>query len=102
MSAKYAVGIDLGTCMSCVAVYKNGNVEIIPNSQGNRITPSMVAFTADGEKLVGDSAYNQANSNYENTLYEVKRLIGKKFSDKEAQDDIKKMPFKVEADAQEQ
>jgi heat shock protein 1/8 len=74
--------------MSCVAVYKNGNVEIIPNTQGNRITPSMVAFTADGERLVGDSAYNQANSNFENTLYEVKRLIGKKFTDPEAQDDI--------------
>lgn len=95
----HAIGIDLGTCMSCVAVYKNGNVEIIPNSQGNRITPSMVAFTADGERLVGDSAYNQANSNFENTLYEVKRLIGKKFTDPEAQDDIKKMPFRVEADA---
>lgn len=63
-----AIGIDLGTCMSCVAVWQNGRVEIIANEQGNRITPSMVAFTEDGERLVGDAAKNQMAMNAKNTL----------------------------------
>ncbi|KAJ8286837.1 hypothetical protein GJAV_G00043850 [Gymnothorax javanicus] len=89
------VGIDLGTTYSCVGVYKNGRVEIIPNDQGNRITPSYVAFTANGERLIGDAAKNQLTSNPENTVFDVKRLIGRTWSDSSVQQDMKYMPFKV-------
>lgn len=76
-----AVGIDLGTTYSCVGIYKNGRVEIIPNELGNRITPSFVAFTQDG-RLVGEGAKNQSSENPEGSVYVVKRLIGRKFQDK--------------------
>lgn len=81
-------------CFS-VGVFKNGRVDIIANDQGNRITPSYVAFTAEGDRLIGDAAKNQLTSNPENTIFDVKRLIGRDWSDKTVQSDIKLYPFKV-------
>eukprot|EP01087_Luapelamoeba_hula_P000290 TRINITY_DN101_c0_g1_i1.p1 TRINITY_DN101_c0_g1~~TRINITY_DN101_c0_g1_i1.p1 ORF type:complete len:663 (-),score=149.29 TRINITY_DN101_c0_g1_i1:58-2046(-) len=89
------VGIDLGTTYSCVGIWKNGRVEIIPNDQGNRITPSYVAFTESGERLVGEAAKNQAALNPENSFFDVKRLMGRTFSDAHVQRDIKLLPFSI-------
>jgi heat shock protein 5 len=90
----HVIGIDLGTTYSCVGIFKNGRVEIIPNEQGNRITPSFVAFN-DEERLVGESAKNQAHINPKRSVYVVKRLIGRKFDDKEVQRDSKWLPYDV-------
>ncbi|XP_058736811.1 heat shock cognate 70 kDa protein-like [Vicia villosa] len=93
----YAVGIDLGTTYSCVAVWQeqHGRVEIIHNDQGNKTTPSFVAFTQDHQRLIGDAAKNQAATNPQNTVFDAKRLIGRKFSDSIVQKDMMLWPFKV-------
>lgn len=89
------IGIDLGTTNSCVAVMEGGSVKVIENSEGARTTPSIVAYAEDGEVLVGASAKRQAVTNPRNTLYAVKRLIGRKFEEKEVQKDINLMPYTI-------
>lgn len=89
------IGIDLGTTYSCVGVAKNGKVEIVANEQGNRITPSYVAFLESGSRLVGDAAKNQATINPENTVFDVKRLIGRDYDDKTVQADKKLLPYSI-------
>jgi len=89
------IGIDLGTTNSCVAVMENGTPKVIENAEGARTTPSIVAYTEDGEILVGAPAKRQAVTNPKNTLYAVKRLIGRRFEEKEVQKDIGLMPYKI-------
>jgi len=89
------IGIDLGTTNSCVAIMEGGKPRVIENSEGDRTTPSIVAFTKDDEVLVGQSAKRQAVTNPQNTLFAVKRLIGRRFDDEVVQRDIKMVPYKV-------
>jgi molecular chaperone DnaK len=91
------IGIDLGTTNSCVAIMEGNTPKVIENAEGARTTPSIIAYQEDGEVLVGASAKRQAVTNPRNTLYAVKRLIGRKFSEKEVQKDIDLMPFKIAA-----
>jgi len=91
------IGIDLGTTNSCVAVMEGGKPRVIENSEGDRTTPSIVAFTDGGEELVGASAKRQAVTNPKNTLYAIKRLIGRRFKDAEVQKDIDLVPYTIVA-----
>ncbi|WP_423062772.1 molecular chaperone DnaK [Candidiatus Paracoxiella cheracis] len=93
--ANEIIGIDLGTTNSCVAVMEGGKVRVIENAEGSRTTPSIVAYTKDGEVLVGAPAKRQAVTNPDNTLYAIKRLIGRKFDDTVLQKDIKMVPYKI-------
>ncbi|MFA1027366.1 MULTISPECIES: molecular chaperone DnaK [Pseudomonas syringae group] len=89
------IGIDLGTTNSCVSILENGNVKVIENAEGTRTTPSIIAYANDGEILVGQSAKRQAVTNPHNTLYAVKRLIGRKFEEDVVQKDIQMVPYKI-------
>ncbi|MBE0486123.1 molecular chaperone DnaK [Marinobacter sp.] len=89
------IGIDLGTTNSCVAIMDGDKVKVIENAEGDRTTPSIVAYTEDGETLVGQSAKRQAVTNPHNTLYAIKRLIGRRFEDDVVQKDIKMVPYKI-------
>src|SRR5437763_12185844 len=87
------LGIDLGTTNSCMAVMEGGEPLVLENSEGRRITPSVVAFTKTGERLVGDAAKRQAVTNSRNTVYSIKRFMGRKFE--EVQEEIKRIPYKI-------
>ena len=89
------IGIDLGTTNSCVAVMENGKPKVIENLEGTRTTPSIVAYTEDNEVLVGASAKRQAITNPKNTLFAVKRLIGRRFDEDMVQKDIKMVPYSI-------
>src|SRR5438477_10831261 len=89
------IGIDLGTTNSCVAIMEGGQPKVIENSEGGRTPPSVVAYAEDGEVLVGAPAKRQAVTNAKNTIYAVKRLIGRRFEEKEVQKDIGLMPYKI-------
>src|SRR3984957_14807923 len=89
------IGIDLGTTNSCVAVMEGSQTKVIPNAEGANTTPSIVAFTNSGERLVGQAAKRQAVTNHTNTLYAIKRLIGRRFDDPMVQKDINLMPYKI-------
>ena len=89
------IGIDLGTTNSCVAILENGNVKVLENAEGTRTTPSIIAYTNDGETLVGQPAKRQAVTNPQNTLYAVKRLIGRRYEENVVQKDIQMVPYKI-------
>ena len=89
------IGIDLGTTNSCVSIMESGDAKVIPNADGGRTTPSMVAIASNGERLVGQIAKRQAVTNPENTVFGVKRLIGRKYDSTEVQSDRKNLPYDV-------
>src|SRR5580692_4047602 len=89
------IGIDLGTTNSCVAIMEGNTTKVIENAEGARTTPSIIAYMEDGEIIVGAPAKRQAVTNPKNTLYAVKRLIGRRFEEKEVQKDISLMPYKI-------
>lgn len=94
------IGIDLGTTFSCVAVWRDGAAEILEDESGNRTTPSFVAFSEDGARLVGHEAKSQAAKNTRNTFYDIKRIIGQKFGEQKVREEVKRFPFEVLADEQ--
>src|SRR4029453_6546188 len=87
------LGIDLGTTNSCMAVMEGGEPVVLENSEGRRVTPSVVAFSKTGDRLVGDAAKRQAITNPRNTIYSIKRFMGRKYD--EVQEEIKRIPYKV-------
>src|SRR3974377_2376575 len=89
------IGIDLGTTNSCVAIMEGGKPRVIEDSEGDRTTPSIVAFSKDGEVLVGQPAKRQAVTNPQNTLFAIKRLIGRKYDDEVVQGDVNMVPYKI-------
>ena len=89
------IGIDLGTTNSCVAVMDGDKPRVIENAEGDRTTPSIIAYTQDGETLVGQPAKRQAVTNPKNTVFAIKRLIGRRFTDDEVQRDVNIMPFSI-------
>ena len=89
------IGIDLGTTNSCVAILDGDQPRVIENAEGARTTPSIIAYAEDGEVLVGQPAKRQAVTNPKNTLFAIKRLIGRRFEDAEVQRDIKIMPYQI-------
>ena len=89
------IGIDLGTTNSCVSIMEGGDPTVITNSEGSRITPSVVAFAENGERLVGQIARRQAVTNPENTIFAIKRLVGRRYDDAEVQRAMKVLPYKV-------
>ena len=89
------IGIDLGTTNSCVSIMEGTQTKVLENAEGARTTPSVVAFTDNNEKLVGQPAKRQAVTNPENTLFAVKRLIGRNFDDETVKKDVAKAPFKI-------
>ena len=92
---EFAIGLDLGTTFSCIGVYRNGKVEIIPNSRGERITPSIVILNNNSNILVGEDTIDCLVQYYDSCIYEIKRLIGRKITDKEVQKEIEKLPYQV-------
>src|SRR5574343_363167 len=92
-TTEYVIGIDLGTTNSCCAVLQGGEPVVITNAEGSRTTPSVVAFTKNGERLVGQAAKRQAITNPKNTVFSAKRFIGRKFT--EVREEAKNFPFKV-------
>jgi molecular chaperone DnaK len=91
------IGIDLGTTNSCVAIMEGGSPKVIENSEGDRTTPSIVAFTKDDEVKVGQPAKRQAVTNPQNTLYAIKRLIGRRFTDEVVKKDVGMVPYRIVA-----
>mmetsp|Transcript_11313 Transcript_11313/g.35044 ORF Transcript_11313/g.35044 Transcript_11313/m.35044 type:complete len:849 (-) Transcript_11313:113-2659(-) len=92
------IGIDLGTTFSCCAIWRHGNVEILEDESGSRTTPSFVAFTEDGGRLVGEAAKMQAAKNTKNTFYDIKRILGQKMVEPKVREEVKRFPFEVVAD----